>query len=120
MTSRPGAPSGNANAQTHGAYARPRENGDQETETGLAARIADLDARIARLGRYIDAAQIGEDGMSVADYAKLAALHGQLCSRLGRLLRDQQQLAAAPETGSLDAAIDQALSAASKILGVDL
>ena len=88
----------------------------------LDARIADLDRRIQRLSEYIDQAAMGngEEGtITVADYTRLVSLHGQLCSRIGRLLRDQQQLGGG-DVSEMQAAIDQALTQAGEVLGVDL
>jgi hypothetical protein len=89
----------------------------------LEARIADLDRRIGRLSEYIDDAKIGSgdgDGtITVQDYARLVSLHGTLCSRLGRLLRDQQSLGGG-DASEMQAAIEQALEIAGQVLGVDL
>lgn len=98
-------------------YAR----GDADT-VDLDERIRDLNRRIHRLSQYIDDAELGDgenDTITVTDYAKLANIHGQLTSRLGRLLRDKQQL----DGGSgaeLEQAIGDALDMASTVLGVDL
>jgi hypothetical protein len=111
-----GAPPGNTNAQTHGAYTQP-----PDTSVDLDARIADLNRRIEQLSTYIDHATIGpNDGdIDVDQYARLLSLHGQLTSRLGRLLRDKQQIS--PEDDSLlQQAINNALDQASEILGVQL
>ena len=111
-----GAPPGNTNAQTHGAFTQP-----PDTSVDLDARIADLNRRIEQLSAYIDHVTVGsEDGdIDVDQYARLLSLHGQLTSRLGRLLRDKQQIS--PEDDSLlQQAINQALDQASEILGVQL
>lgn len=113
-----GAPDGNTNAQTHGAYAQQGEHNTVD----LDVRIRDLNRRIERLSQYIDAAALGdgkEDTLTITDYGKLVNIHGQLTSRLGRLLRDKQQL----DGGSgaeLEQAIGDALDLASEVLGLDL
>ena len=87
----------------------------------LDTRIADLNRRIEQLSAYIDHVTVGpEDGdIDVDQYARLLSLHGQLTSRLGRLLRDKQQIS--PEDDSLlQQAINNALDQASEILGVQL
>ena len=116
---RPGPPQGNANAVTHGAYAD--RNGAAEP-IDLQARISDLDRRIQRLSEYIDAAEVGDGEagtITVGDYTRLVSLHGQLCSRIGRLLRDQQQLGGG-DISEMQAAIDQALTQAGQVLGIEL
>ena len=109
----PGPP-GNANAETHGAYTSPPDH-----DIDLHARIADLDRRISRLSAYID--RIGPDhpGIEIKDYAQLLGLHGQLCSRLGRLLRDQQHLQGADNT-ELEQAMNDALDLAGDLLGIEV
>jgi len=114
---RPGPPRGNANAITHGAY-----RDEKPAAVDLQARIADLDRRIERLSRYIDQAEVGdgEGGtITVGDYTRLVSLHGQLTSRIGRLLRDQQQLGGG-DISEMQAAIDQALTQAGQVLGIEL
>jgi PAS domain-containing protein len=88
----------------------------------LDERIRDLNQRIERLSQYMDEADIGngeDDTITVSDYAKLANIHGQLTSRLGRLLRDQQQLQGSG-SAELEQAIGDALDLAGEVLGVDL
>jgi len=122
-----GAPQGNRNAETHGAYSSPLEGGHPKGGEGgvdLDERIADLDRRIIRLGQFIDGCTIGDpeatDGtITVADYIRLVALYGQLCSRLGRLMRDREQLAGG-EPEELQQAINEALDSIRTELGVDL
>ena len=113
----PGAPAGNKNAEKHGTYSDPLDDA-----VSLDARILDLNRRITRLSRYLDELELGdgnEGTITVKDYATLAALHGQLTSRLGRLLRDQQYID--EEDGSeLDQALDQALTVAGETLGITL
>ena len=53
------------------------------------------------------------------DHAGLVALYGQLCSRLGRLLRDRLQVESAPDD-ELQQAINDALDIAGEVLGLDL
>ena len=119
-----GAPPGNTNAQTHGVYARSPSGDTQPPDpppVDLDTRIADLNRRIEQLSAYIDHVTVGpEDGdIDVDQYARLLSLHGQLTSRLGRLLRDKQQIS--PEDDSLlQQAINNALDQASEILGVQL
>jgi hypothetical protein len=103
------------NAQTHGVYTSPLD-----TPVDLDARINDLNRRIEQLSHYIDQAPIGgTDGLDVDQYARLLSLHGQLTSRLGRLLRDRAQMS--PEDDSfLQGCINEALDQVSEILGVKL
>jgi hypothetical protein len=116
-TRSPGAPPSNTNRETHGAYTAPLEE-----PVSLPARILDLNRRINRLSHYLDNLELGdgtEQTITVKDYATLAALHGQLTSRLGRLLRDQQHID--EQDGSeLDLAIEQALTVAGEKLGITL
>lgn len=79
----PGAPAGNNNAQTHGAYTSAQVSAD------LTARIDDLDRRIRQLSDYIDH-HLAD--LAPEDFTRLAALQGQLSSRLGRLMRDRIQI----------------------------
>jgi hypothetical protein len=112
-----GAPPGNRNAETHGAFANPLA-----PTANLDARISDLNRKINNLSAYIDRVQIGDgssDSVDVDQYTRLLALHGQLTSRLGRLLRDRQQLS--PEDNSfLQDCINEALDEVSELLGVKL
>jgi hypothetical protein len=122
-----GAPAGNTNALKHGAYASPPDTGlSHDSEAGsaadLAARIADLNRRADQLAAYLDRLTIGdgtEGTTTVQDYAKLVALQGQLCSRIGRLMRDLQQLQP-DDQDFLQECINEALDQASVILGVQL
>jgi len=112
-----GPPQGNTNAQTHGVY-----NQTCDPPVDLDTRIADLNRRIEQLSAYIDQATIGssdDGGIDVDQYARLLSLHGQLTSRLGRLLRDRAVIS--PEDDSfLQSCINEALDQASEILGVAL
>jgi hypothetical protein len=86
----------------------------------LEQRIADLDTRITRLSAYIDQHIPGENSkIDTETYIKLLALHGQLCSRLGRLLRDQHQLQGS-EGSDIEQAMHEALELAGQMLGIDL
>jgi len=123
-----GAPPGNTNAQTHGAYTRPLD-----PAADLDARISDLNHRIEQLSAFIDRASLttSNDGDSddaqrtasnaidLDQYTRLLSLHGQLTSRLGRLMRDRQTIS--PEDNSfLQECINEALDEVSEILGVKL
>jgi len=117
-----GAPPGNTNAQTHGAYTRPLD-----PAADLDARISDLNHRIEQLSAFIDRASLrtSDDGDSddsaidLDQYTRLLSLHGQLTSRLGRLMRDRQTIS--PEDNSfLQECINEALDEVSEILGVKL
>ena len=134
-----GPPPGSRNAVQHGAHSgssahesggsnRPNEGPVHQdgSSVDLNIRIADLNRRIEQLSHYLDGAQIGPGGdadedqcISLNQYARLLALHGQLTSRLGRLLRDKQQIA--PEEDNIvQLALYDALDQASGILGVKL
>jgi len=130
-TSPVGPPEGNKNAQSHGVYRRSRP-GDSTPRppdnVDIDVRIADLNQRIEQLSSYIDAAIVdphqgtigqGEGSLDVDQYTRLLSLHGQLTSRLGRLLRDKQQISP-EETNLFQQAINLALDQASDILGVPL
>ena len=93
----------------------------RDGEVDLTRRIADLDRRIQRLSDYIDHVIVGDEqgDISVNAYTKLVSLYGQLCSRLGRLMRDQQQLHGGEES-EIDRAMSDALDMASEILGIEL
>jgi hypothetical protein len=108
--SSPGAPKGNVNAQTHGAYTVPKT-------PNLAARISDLDDQIQSLDTYIESKQMKD--ISADELATLLNLYGQLVSRLGRLMRDQRALSGEAADG-ISGAIAQALDELSSILGIDL
>jgi hypothetical protein len=133
----PTAPPGSVSTEERQAPAC-REAGryhDVDHHVDLDVRIADLDHRIEQLSRYIDQLQVGprkargsgaggpETGpgicVDVNQYARLLSVYGQLASRLGRLLRDKQQIA--PEDESwLQLCFDEALDQTSEILGVKL
>jgi hypothetical protein len=106
-----GAPLGNTNAVTHGAYTNPKP-----IPVDLSARITDLDHRIQQLSDYIDNAPTET---TVADMTAIIDLHGRLSSRLGRLMRDRQALTST-DADELEIELREALKIASDILGVDL
>ncbi len=110
-TKQPGAPTGNSNALTHGAYTRTA------TPASIAEIIDDLAAKQARISAYIDSCI--DDGLPVDTLAHLLALHGQNASRLGRLLRDQRALSGEAADG-IAGAIAQALDELSNELGAPL
>jgi hypothetical protein len=106
-----GAPLGNTNAVTHGAYAHPTP-----PPVDLNARIADLDHRIQQLSDYIDNAP---PDTTVADMTAIIDLHGRLSSRLGRLMMNRQALTST-DADELEIELRKALEIASDILGVNL
>ena len=81
----------------------------------LDTRIQDLDARITRLSEYIDT----QDDLDTGEMIALLKLHGQLTSRLGRLMRDRESLAGS-DNSELETAINAALDELSQRWGVDL
>jgi hypothetical protein len=85
--------------------------------------VLDLVAKQQALSALIDRCLAGEDGgsdpVATRDLARLMALHSQNAARLGRLLRDKRALTG-EESGSLAAAMDEALDALSAEWGVDL
>jgi len=58
--------------------------------------------------------------ITIHDDARLVALHGQLCSRIARLLREQRQLYQAWQEDVLQQAMNDALDALSETWGVGL
>lgn len=111
-----GAPPGNRNAVTHGAYADL-----PGADVDLSRVIADLDRRIKRLDEYIDKLDPPgvRDQEAQGSFVRLVTLYGQLCSRLGRLMRDQVQVGGGRDS-ELEQAMNDALDLAGSILGVDL
>jgi hypothetical protein len=105
-----GAPKQNQNAKTHGAYVT------EPPTISLTEIIADLDRRRQQLAAYIDAhlAELDADA-----YTRLAALEGQLASRIGRLMRDKKQVQG-DEMDELDKMIDEALDQLSQEWGIKL
>ena len=93
--------------------------GQDGERVNLDERIAGLNRRIEHLGYLIDSLDGTEGDISLAAYTKLVDLYGQLCSRLGRLMRDRQQLLGSGGD-ELEQAIQEALDLASEMLEVDL
>lgn len=85
--------------------------------------LLDLDARIAALNRRIEQLEACIDThrheLDAKEFATLAGLQGQLVSRLGRLMRDRQQLQGDPVDG-LPHDLDEVLRIVGQALGVDL
>ncbi len=108
---RVGAPDGNDNATTHGAYSL-----SATPPTNLDTRIKDLDTRVCELSEFIDTL---DENTALGNRLAVLDLHGRLTSRLGRLMKDRQ---AVTEDGvqGMAAELREALSIASGILGVDL
>jgi hypothetical protein len=106
-----GAPRGNSNRRTHGAYAKTTA-----PMASIEDVIADALRRQTELSQYIDA-RAGE--MTADDLVKLFALHGQNASRLGRLLRDARALSGRSADSLLDA-IGTALDEINTQLGTNL
>jgi len=88
-----GAPEGNRNRQTHGAYSSSKL-------TGIDDVVDDLMRKQENLSLYISE-RIGE--MDSEELVKLLSLSAQNASRLGRLLRDQQTLGGSMADGLLQA-----------------
>jgi len=105
-----GAPPGNQNAKSHGLY-----TADDKVPFDLDARITDLDRRVQQLSLYIDR---NLTDLQPDEYNTLFNLQGSLTSRLGRLMRDRQQVTAAID--DLDEAVQEALEITSHLIGTDL
>ena len=106
-----------------GVCARPdADPGDRPFgPADLDALIEDLERRVAGLSGYID----DHAELSPSQLLALLRLQGELTSRIGRLLRDRARLArdlaaAGREQEELDRAINEALDAASAMLGAAL
>ena len=119
----PGAPTGNRNAQTHGAYSRPQEGGQGlgaggqgSKGQGLDGQIRDLDRRIERVQGYIDE---NMPGWSLDEINTAHRLLGDLVSRTvrARQARDRMQ---GSEDGELIAAVNEALDSIGAEWGVEL
>jgi hypothetical protein len=99
-----------------GQAAPPPDKVGEAGSLSLDAAIADLYRRLGQLSAYIDDRLADlEPGL----YARLASLQGQLTSRLGRLLRDRQQLQG-DAADQLIQAVHQALDDISTEWGVEL
>jgi len=66
-----------------------RMSPDRMSPDKMSAQIADLDARIARLGAYIDARH---DECAVADLCRLLDLHSMMLGRVTRMRQVQHAL----------------------------
>ncbi len=107
--SRPvGAPKGNQNAVTHGAY-----SADDEPLT-LDDAIASLSRRIRDLESYIDNSKL-----TTEQYGTLTGLYSSLLGRLGRLMRDLRALSGDAADG-FAGAIAIAMDELSTELGIDI
>jgi len=106
-----GAPKGNQNRRTHGAYTKPTT-----PLTSIEDVINDALRRQSELTNYIDAHACE---MTTDDLVKLFTLHGQNASRLGRLLRDARALSGKSADSLLDA-IGTALDEINTQLGTQL
>jgi hypothetical protein len=114
---RPGAPNGNANAVTHGAYAHlPARQAAGESGGGIESQIDDLDRRIARLGQYIDEHAADLDPV---DLVRLLDLHSKMIGRVTRV-RQAQQTLTGDQNAALTAAMNRALDRIGKELKIDL
>jgi hypothetical protein len=77
--------------------------------------VADLAKKQSRLSAILDST----DPEDLTTFTKLFALHAQIASRMGRLLRDQRALSGAAADG-IAGAIAQALDELSSELGTPL
>jgi len=102
-----GAPAGNKNAQTHGAYS--------ESIT-LEDALRGLTRRIRNLEKYLDDRQ---EDLTSEERVNLVTLYSNLLGRLGRLMRDQRAISGEAADG-IAGAIAQALDELSTELGADL
>ena len=86
--------------------------------------------RVDQLAAYLDQFTVGRRSpnggegtagtITIQDHAKLVALQCELCSRIARLLREQQQLQQAWKEDKLQQAMNDALDALSEMWGVKL
>ena len=115
-----GAPPGNQNARTHGAYShvQPDAAAPATQRIDLDAAILDLQRRLDQLSDYIDQG-LNDAKLDIGDYARLTGLQGQLASRLGRLIRDRQSIAGDTDNQTLDA-LNAALDSISEEWGIEL
>jgi ribosomal protein S15P/S13E len=91
-------------------------DGNRDGHPDLDARIAALNRRIEQLEEHIDTHR---HELDPKEFAALASLQGQLASRLGRLMRDRQQLQG-DAADELQHDLDEALATVSQVLGIDL
>lgn len=84
----------------------------------LSHQIFSLDSMISGLSSFIQRRQEADD-FSTGEYVLLLRLHGQLISRLGRLMRDQRALTGEISDG-FAAAVNQALDELSVEMGIDI
>ena len=113
---RPGAPTGNTNAVSHGFY-----QAVDATTAGLSDAVGhplddvirQLQVKLDRLSHYIDAYDSDDDP---ATMIKLINLHSQAGTRLARLLERQQ--ATGDEGDALMKAINAALDEVSEFLDI--
>lgn len=103
-----GAPKGNKNAEKHGGYAGI-------LPIDLNARIAALHKRLQHVENYLD---LNADDLSAEEYIKLAALQGQLLSRLDRVTRGRDKDSDAATKAEVD--IDAVLQVLSTTFNIDL
>jgi acetyl-CoA carboxylase alpha subunit len=107
----------NARRLLHDSHTDPsRSDGKHLWVVDLDDVIVDLDWRRQQLAAYIDA-HLTE--LDPGEYARLASLEGQFASRIGRLLRDKQQVQG-DEMSELDQAINQALDRISEEWNIEL
>jgi hypothetical protein len=107
----PGAPAGNRNARTHGAYSAA-----EDQAPGTESHIADLDRRIQRLGEYIDDHTNELDARTLAT---LLELHSKMIGRVTRVRRIRKDLTGDRDT-ALASAINHALDRIGKEYNVEL
>lgn len=105
---RGGAPPGNKNAEKHGGYSGT-------LPIDLNARIVALDRRLQHVENYLD---VNADNLATEDYIKIAALQGQLLSRLDRLTRGRDDDTDAATKTEID--IDAVLQVLSTTFNIDL
>ena len=95
LTKGAGAPRGNQNRRTHGAYTAldhdPPDLADLDLENctppEITGIVEDLTKQYMRLSRLIDHCLTNLNSHTLTDAIKLMALHAQTASRLGRLLQ---------------------------------
>lgn len=110
-----GPPDGNQNRLTHGFYARSEVVGD----SSLEATTEDLYRRYVRLGAYLER-RLRSDNPLGEKLRNPLRMYGESASKLAKLTRLRQTLAAREAADRMTAAIGQALEQLSVELGVDL